>query len=184
MNTQPENVDVADVLYTAPPTPQAILLGLREMSRWFPIAALAALILAVACSRAPAPRLLVPADGFEIGALESKTLDISPEGAAQMVISNAAIALEHISFEVRGKAGSTRVEVARLLGEPAQHALASIGAVFQYVEVAAEGIEDAEIRSVTLSFAVPRRWLETNGYEPGAITLARLSNGWVANLLR
>ena len=150
------------------------------MSRWFLIAALAALTLAVACSRAPTPRLLMPANGFEIGAFESKTLDISSEGMAQMFISNAAIAFVHISFEARDTAGTARVEVARLLGEPARNPLALVGDVFQYVEVAAEGFEDAEIRSVTLSFAVPKRWLEANGYEPDSITLARLSDGWTS----
>ena len=149
------------------------------MNRWFPIAALAALTLAVACSRAPAPRLFVVAAGFDIGAFESETLDISGLGAAQMVIGNAEIALDRISFEVRGRAGSTRIEVARILGEPARNPPASIGDVFQYVQVAAEGIEDADIRSVTLSFSVPKRWLDANGYEPDAITLARFSDGWM-----
>ena len=151
----------------------------REMSRWFPVVALAVLTMAVACSRAPAPRLLVSANGLEIGAFESKTLDISGEGAGQMVISNADIALDHISVEVRDTVGRTRIEVPRLLGEPVQNSPASIGDVFQYVEVALEGIEDAEIRSVTLSFAVPNRWLDANGHEPDAITLARLSDGWI-----
>ena len=96
-----------------------------------------------------------------------------------MVISNADIALDHISVEVRDTVGRTRIEVARLLGEPVQNSPASIGDVFQYVEVALEGIEDAEIRSVTLSFAVPNRWLDANGHEPDAITLARLSDGWI-----
>ena len=149
------------------------------MNRWLPIAALVALTLAPACSRAPAPRLLVPANGFEIGAFESKTLDVSGEGTAQMGISNSEIAFDHIWFEVRGTVGSTRIEVARLLGEPAGNSPASMGDVFQYVAVAVEGIEDAEIRSVTLSFAVPNRWLDANGHEPDAITLARLSDGWI-----
>ena len=141
------------------------------------MAILAVLASAAACSRgSDEPSLVGAEDAFEVQAFEAGALEFSAEGIAQIVFADRSMAIRKLSFEVRGRPNGARVEVARLEARP--NVPFPPGEVFQYIEVAAEGFDDLEVRSVTLSFAVPNQWLDDDLRDAATVTLVRLSDGW------
>ena len=150
------------------------------MRRWIsPVAVLALLTLVVACSRgSDEPRLVGVGSPLDVKAFVVGTLEFSEEGGARIVFDGGAVAIRVLSFEVRGRPGTARVEVASLAAGPEVEFQSFSGDVYQYLEVAAEGFDEADVRSVTLSFAVPNRWLDDDGRDAASVSLVRLANGW------
>ena len=71
------------------------------------------------------------------------------------------IAVKSVSIRLTGDGGKARFEVASLEGSPSEVSVQSSGSVYQYLQIDHENLE-GDIESVTITFDLPREWLESN----------------------
>ena len=139
------------------------------------------MLLAAGCLRTdddspePAP---APA-GLRIAAKEYRELDKPTDGALTIAVESPDIAVKSVSIRLTGDGGKARFEVASLEGSPSEVSVQSSGSVYQYLQIDHENLE-GDIESVTITFDLPREWLESNRLAEDVVVLERYTGVWTA----
>ena len=151
------------------------------MSSWR-IVGIAAALLFVSCfdSAKGAPELLLGLDGFTISDSETQVAEAARDGSVELTLKKANLPVRSLVISTSGAVVKVKVEVASLTGAPRRLSPVPDVQVYQYLQIRHPDVEDGDIISATIRFSVANDWLESEGYLPDDIALARYTDVWTA----
>ena len=149
------------------------------MLKW-PVLGVAAALVATSCfeSSPLSPELLLAPEGLTVEAFTSRTEEIQPDGSVELLVDSPEIAVKSVSLATIGAGGDLKIEISNLSGVPAESGPPPAEDVFQYIQIGRDNLDTVDVAMVTVSFAVARQWLESNGHAVDDVALERLSSRW------
>lgn len=97
---------------------------------------------------------------------------------AKMTITKEEIGITEIVIEVREQASHVKLTVTKLDKKPASVVHEVAGKVYQYIQIDKENLEDANVKSASVKFKVPKSWIRDNNLSQETIALNRYTAEW------
>lgn len=117
------------------------------------------------------------ADIGNISANDSKTVDFSESGGD--------VHLKEINISVKKIVNSVRINIQKLVGKPreiVEEPSNRSGAVYSYLNISVENVEEDDIDTVRIVFRVNKSWILSNGLDEDKIFLNRFVNNELVKL--